>query len=167
METKRRYTTMVFPQGFDGQKIKLNIVLIPRNQDPFNKNTGLPAPDNVATSFADLIPEFEFKVINGLDQWPISNSTNPDSAPEKIPVTIPTASNKKALLQAIAADFGAKINLDNTTDKAEIQEITLNKYLPETYRGSFNFMTGCRKIEGTTIPAGDVSWFLQFYDTPS
>ena len=142
MEAKRRYTTMVFPQGFDGQKITLNIVLIPRNQNPFDTiSTGLPAPNDVTTSFADLIPKFELKVIKGLDEWPISNSTNAGSAPEQIPVTVAEATNKKALLQGMAADFGAKINLDNTTDKAEAQEITLNKYLPESYRGSFNFTT--------------------------
>ncbi|OBX26886.1 hypothetical protein LX77_00675 [Gelidibacter algens] len=141
METKRRYTTMVFPQGLDGTKMKLNIVLIPRNQDPFNSNTGLPAPDHVATSFADLIPEFELKIIKGLDEWPLSNSTNAGSVPETIPINVPTAVNKKAVLDAIAAEFGAKINLDNTTDKAETQEITLNKYLPETYRDAFNFTT--------------------------
>ena len=141
METKRRYTTMVFPQGFDGNKMKLNIVLIPRNQDPFNSNTGLPAPDHVATPFADLIPEFEIKIVKGLDQWPLSNSTNVGSVPETIPVNVTAAANKKTLLEAIGNEFGAKINLDNTTDKAETQEITVNKYLPETYRGAFNFTT--------------------------
>lgn len=141
METKRRYTTMVFPQGFDGNKMKLNIVLIPRNQDPFNKNTGLPAPDNEATPFAELIPEFEIKIIKGLDQWPISNSANAGSVPETISMNVPTAVNKKTLLEAIAVEFDAKINLDNTSDKAETQEMTVNKYLPETYRDAFNFTT--------------------------
>lgn len=132
---------MVFPQGFDGQKLSLNLVLIPRNQDPFNENTGLAAPDDKATAFADLKPQFEISLMKGLDEWPISNSTTPANTPEKIPVNVAEAVNKKALLQGIAADFGARINVDNTTDKAETGEITVNKYLPETYRNSFNFTT--------------------------
>jgi hypothetical protein len=141
MESKRRYTTMVFPQGFDGQKLSLNLVLIPRNQDPFNENTGLAAPDDKATAFADLKPQFEISLMKGLDEWPISNSTTPANAPQKIAVSVAEAVNKKVLLQGIAADFGARINVDNTTDKAETGEITVNKYLPESYRDSFNFTT--------------------------
>ncbi len=50
MEAKRRYTVMVFPQGFDGTNLSLNIVLIPRNQDPFvTYATGLAAPNDAAT----------------------------------------------------------------------------------------------------------------------
>ena len=115
---------MVFPQGFDGQKLSLNIVLIPRNQDPFNENTGLAAPDNKATAFADLKPQFEISLMKGLDEWPISNSTTPANAPQKIAINVNEAVNKKALLQGIAADFGAKINVDNTTDKADPSDPT-------------------------------------------
>ena len=141
METKRKYTTMVFPQGFDGTKIKLNIVLIPRNQDPFTCKTGLPSPNHEATPFAELVPKFEIKVIKGLDQWPISNASDSHSAPKTISINIAEAVNKKAVLKAIAADFGAKINVDNSKDFAQKEEITLNKYLPESYREAFNFTT--------------------------
>jgi hypothetical protein len=130
---------MVFPQGFDGQKLALNLVLIPRNQDPFNENTGLAGPDDKATAFADLKPQFEIGVARGLDEFHLTSSQPLANHPEKIAVNVAESVNKKVLLQAIAADFGAKINLDNTTDKAETAEITLNKYLPETYRDSFNF----------------------------
>ncbi|HZG24092.1 MAG TPA: hypothetical protein VEZ17_05900, partial [Chitinophagaceae bacterium] len=76
MEAKRRYTVMVFPQGFDGTKLSLNIVLIPRNQNPFDPYlTGLPAPDNSATPFAELKPQFEIGIVKGLDEWPLSNAT--------------------------------------------------------------------------------------------
>ncbi|SEM65772.1 hypothetical protein SAMN04488505_105321 [Chitinophaga rupis] len=143
MEAKRRYTVMVFPQGFDGKKLALNIVLIPRNQDPFTPYaTGLPAPDDNATPFADLVPQFEIGVVKGLDEWPLSNATAAGRVPVKIPVAIAAAANKKALLQAIAADLGAKINVDNTTDKAEAvipESTSVRKYLPLSYRESFNF----------------------------
>lgn len=132
---------MVFPQGFDGETLFLNIVLIPRNQDPFNKTTGLPAPDNLATPFANLVPKFELKVTKGLSEWPIGNIELPGNVPEKVSLNVEEAVNKEALLRGIAADFGAKINPDPNKNKAETEEITLNKYLPESYRKSFNFTT--------------------------
>ena len=136
---------MVFPQGFDGKKLLLNIVLIPRNQNPFeNYNTGLPAPNDFATAFANLIPQFEIGVVKGLDEWPLSNATAVNRKPVKIPVTVEQAVNKTALLTAIAADFGARINVDNTTDKADNiipEDTSVHKYLPESYRNAFNFTT--------------------------
>ena len=145
MEAKRRYTVMVFPQGFDGKILSLNIVLIPRNQDPFVPYpTGFPAPDNSAKPFADLVPQFEIGIVKGLDEWPLSNATAANRIPVKIPVVISPAANKTALLKAIANDFGVKINVDNTVDKPEAiltEDASVHKYLPESYRESFNFTT--------------------------
>ncbi len=147
MEAKRRYSTMVFPQGFDGNILSLNIVLIPRNQDPFVPyNTGLVAPPT-ATAFANLVPQFEIAVANGLDEWPIGNATAAGQVPVKIPVTVTEATNKFQLLQGIATELGAKINMDGSsadkTDKAPDTPLPENqsvqKYLPETYRNAFNF----------------------------
>ncbi|RYY62282.1 MAG: hypothetical protein EOO05_03425, partial [Chitinophagaceae bacterium] len=73
MLAQQRFTTMVFPQGFDGSRLKLNIVLIPRNQDPFTMK--LPAPNAGATAFADLVPQFELKLVPGLSEWPIATAT--------------------------------------------------------------------------------------------
>ncbi|HEY0608081.1 MAG TPA: hypothetical protein VGD35_00465, partial [Chitinophaga sp.] len=140
MENKRIFTVMVFPQGFDGKKLSLHIVLIPRNQNPFDP-PNLPAPHNGATAFADLVPQFEINIVKGLDDWPLSNATAPERTPIKIPVTVDTAVNKKALLQAIAGDLGAKINA-TATDKAEgtiAEAKSVHKYLPESYRTAFNF----------------------------
>lgn len=136
---------MVFPQGFDGKILSLNIVLIPRNQNPFEPYvTGLPAPDHSAIPFAELVPQFELGIVKGLDEWPMSNATAASRKPVKIPLMVEEATNKLALLKAIADDFGVKINVDNTTDKAEpliAEDISVHKYLPESYRDSFNFTT--------------------------
>ncbi|WP_152266442.1 hypothetical protein [Agriterribacter humi] len=142
MEKKRRYTTMVFPQGYDGTTLHLNIVVIPRNQDPFaNHPTGLPAPDNTAVPFADLVPQFELKVVKGLDEWPIGNALALTRKPVDVPVNVDAATNKNALLQAIAAELGAKINITASDKTPDIMpdSPTVNKYLPESYRGAFNF----------------------------
>ncbi len=138
---------MVFPQKFDGTILSLNIVLIPRNQDPFLPfPTGLPAPDDSAVAFADFVPQFELGIVRGLDEFPLSNATAPTRIPVKKTIVLDAAANKKAILQAIAADFAGKLNLDNTTDNAAkhpvlAEELSVKKYLPETYRNAFNFTT--------------------------
>lgn len=142
MEDYRRYTTMVFPQGFDGTTLKLNIVLIPRNRDPFDSATGLPAPHATATAFADLNPQFDLKIVKGLDEWPIGNALGASRIPVPLPANVTTAPNKKDLLKAIADNLGARINVTAAQDSAEkitADSPSVNKYLPETYREAFNF----------------------------
>lgn len=145
MEEKKRYTTMVFPQGFDGNKLLLNIVLIPRNQDPFTAyNTGLGGNNETAIPFAELVPSFEIKVVKGLSEWPIANASAPGREPVPVPVNVDQAANKQALLTAIAAQFGAKINSTTSAPAlAETSKIEVNKYLSMSYRNAFNF-TGPR-----------------------
>lgn len=143
MEANRKYTTMVFPQGFDGTHLSLNIVLIPRNQDPFKVwPTGVPGNEN-STPFADLVPQFEVAIHKGLEEWPIGNV----GTIVKLPVTVDAAVSKKAALEGIATQLGAKINMDGSTaaktDKAPDTPLPENqsvqKYLPESYRTAFNF----------------------------
>ncbi|WP_276484001.1 hypothetical protein [Paraflavitalea pollutisoli] len=143
MEANRKYTTMVFPQGFDGTHLQVHIVLIPRNQDPFKIwPTGVAGHEN-STPFADLVPQFEVVLRKGLEEWPIGNI----GANTALPVTVDVAVNKKAALEGIAKQLGAKINMDGSsatkTDKAPDTPLPENqsvqKYLPESYRTAFNF----------------------------
>lgn len=147
MEAKRKYSTMVFPQGFDGTNLQLNIVLIPRNQDPFVAYpTDVPAFPT-ATAFANLAPQFEVAIHKGLDEWPIGNATAAGMAPVKIPVTVQPAINKFQVIQGIATQLGAKINMDGSspdkTDKAPDTLLSENqsvqKFLPDSYCKAFNF----------------------------
>lgn len=134
---------MVFPQGYDGATLRVNIVLIPRNYDPFQPYaTGLLAPDDTAVPFADLAPQFELKVVKGLDEWPIGNALAPGRKPVQIGVNTTAATNKKNLLEAIRNDFGARINITDT-DAAPAQFYTVQKELPDSYCQAFNF-TGPR-----------------------
>ncbi|MBA2498287.1 MAG: hypothetical protein H0V30_01015 [Chitinophagaceae bacterium] len=155
MEANRRYTLMCFPQGFDGNILKINIVLIPRNMDPFDPiPTGMPAPVDMAISFADMQPKFEAGIINRLDEFPWSNATAPGRIPIFEPLTVTEATDKAAILKAIAKDFEGRITLTGT-DKAEdaikTNDISrsVKKYLPESYRESFNF-TSPRHPNATT-----------------
>jgi hypothetical protein len=143
MEINRRYTLMVFPQKCDGSTLNFNIVLIPRNRDPFiPTDTGLPAPLDKTAAFADLKPVFRACVVKGLEEFPLSNATAQERLPVTVPLTVNAASRKLEVLRGIAASFAGKINL--TADKAEptVTEFrSVSKYLPFSYREAFNFTT--------------------------
>lgn len=161
MEKNRWYTLMAFPQGFDGAMLKLNIVMIPRNMNPFERIvTGLlPAPPpstplNEAMAFADFQPQFEAAIVRGLDEFPMDNATAPTRKPIPVSVTVAAASSKKAVLEAIAKEFEGRITR-TSADKAEAAQTTaevgnsVKKYLPESYRSAFNF-TGPRHENAKT-----------------
>src|SRR6218665_2982708 len=144
MEKNRRYTTLVFPQYFDGNSLKVNIVLIPRNRDPFVAiDTYAGAPADGLTSFADLVPEFKAYVVNSLEDFPVANTTAPARKPHNATLQGLTSSpNKKALLTALRDESGLKITKSNTEDNAGAavpMERSVRKYLPESYRDAFNF----------------------------
>src|SRR5664279_2742234 len=87
METNRRFSLLTFPQFFDGNKLTLNILVLPRNQNPLQSaislhdglNFPLPViPD--APAFGDAHLLFEAKIISGLNRFPnnlLPNTSRP------------------------------------------------------------------------------------------
>lgn len=144
MEINRRFTTLVFPQHFDGNAIRVHIVLIPRNRDPFmpvDTYAGAPADD--LTPFADLVPEFKAFVVNSLEEFPVANTNAPTRKPQEATIQgLSSAPGKKALLTALRDESGLKITKSNAEDNAGPavpMERTVRKYLPASYRDAFNF----------------------------
>ena len=73
METNRRFSLLTFPQFFDGNTLTVNIVVLPRNQNPLQnaiiQHNGITFPPPVipdAPAFADAKLAFEAKIITGL-----------------------------------------------------------------------------------------------------
>ena len=65
MEKNRRFTILTFPQHFDGNKLKVNILFLPRNQNPLNKAIeGEPGIAD-APAFADAQLSFVAKIVIG------------------------------------------------------------------------------------------------------
>ena len=141
MNKNFRYTTLVFPQKVVNNVLHLNIVLLPRNRDPFDPmETGV-AAFPFATPFAQFAPQFEAKILKGLEEFPVDNVVPGLLIP--FALTVDTAANKEALLRAVETSFGGKIN-NTAADKAEApkeEAISVKKYLPLTYRNAFNFTT--------------------------
>ena len=140
MEPNRRYTLMAFPQGFDGNSLKLNIVLVPRNRDPLLPfmQTGLPAPNDQTSSFADLVPSFQARIVSSLSEFPLE--TSGDVVKD---LTVKPAANKRNLLTAISSQFSIKPALTATDKAGDVipVEKSVAKYLPHSYRDAFNFTT--------------------------
>ncbi len=141
MNKNFRYTTLVFPQKVTGNILHLNIVLLPRNRDPFlPMETGVAAfPET--TPFAQFAPLFEAKIVKGLEEFAVDNSAS--NVPVPFALTVDDTPNKEALLKAVETSFGGKIN-NTAADKAEApkeEAVSVKKYLPLSYRGAFNFTT--------------------------
>src|SRR4051812_39974294 len=75
MKTNRRFSLLAFPQLYDGAKLSLNIVVLPRNQNPLapaiEQNATIP---DARTPFAQANLKFSAKVISGLAGFPNSLS---------------------------------------------------------------------------------------------
>jgi hypothetical protein len=153
MERKTRFTILTFPQYFDGNILKLNIVFLPRNQNPLTSAIVADAiapivPDAPAFATANL--SFTAKIINSLENFPVTTALF-------IPKIISTAASgdRTSLFNALATQFNIKnlgaVNNDISINADIINENGVNartalpveqsvqKYLPLTYRKSFNF----------------------------
>ena len=140
MEPRRLISLMTFPQRFDGNILTVNIVVVPRNANPFSAwSTGLPNPANVP-GFANLQPEFSFSIVRGTDDFPLSNATAPGRIPIVRSVNVIPATEKAAIIQKVADAMPLPItdNTDKLPDPVSVEK-SIKKYLPKSYRERFNF----------------------------
>lgn len=141
MEPNRLLTLIALPQRFDGENLHLNIVVIPRNKNPETLwPLTVPGPPTSVPGFSDFHPEFTLAVVKGTNEFPIHAPGNPAFTPIDVPVTVSKAENKAQLIKEVAASFNMTIGDDAETLQAPKPESkTIKKYLPATYRKSFNF----------------------------
>ncbi|TAH49271.1 MAG: hypothetical protein EYC68_19285 [Chloroflexota bacterium] len=156
MEPNRRFSILAFPQFFDGNQLALNIVVLPRNQNPLKpaieQHDGVTFPPPVipdAPAFADANLSFNAKIVTGLSVFPHNFLPN---------ATLALAANAPAqardLFLALAKNFQisnlnqTNENLDANVDNAQLpeskaraQDLSVKKYLPHSYRSAFNFTT--------------------------
>jgi len=143
MEQTRRFSLLTFPQNFDGETLTINMVMLPRDQNPLSPALN----QNDIAAFADAALSFEAHIVSSLAGFP-----NNHAADAIIPLTTSQPNNTRSLFTALAAHFKIT-NLDqintnpvvhNNGDKAE-ETITggfpVKKYLPLSYRNQFNFTT--------------------------
>ncbi|GAB3224500.1 hypothetical protein J0A67_09445 [Algoriphagus aestuariicola] len=144
MEPKRILTLMTFPQRLKGNILTVNIVVVPRNTDPFAAwPTGLSSPlPTQVPGFANLQPKFKLAIVKGTDDFPLSNATAASRKPILTDVTEVPAANKANILQQIAGTFTITDNSDKMPDPVPLDQAGkrgIKKYLPFSYRTRFNF----------------------------
>ena len=154
---------MTFPQFFDGdKKLSVNILFLPRNQNPFSKAIeGVASiPDATVPSYVDATISFSTKILSGTENFPNNlNFTKADT------ITTTPPNNKVALFTKLADPLHFDIeNLGQTNDDATINNParreqanatrtigqSVKKYLPQTYRQSFNFIAPLHPNNGVT-----------------
>ena len=150
MEDNRRFTIFAFPQGFKNNVLKLNILFLPRNQNPlkFAIESHPIIPDSPSFANANLL--FMAHIKTGLEKFPFME----DEIPVLLNVVNPSQASKNALFTSLANSFNVKNpNLDNTNNNIKISDkapepikkedisLSVSKYLPFSYRNSFNFVS--------------------------
>src|SRR5258708_22862978 len=73
-----RFSILTFPQSFDGDRLHLRILVVPRlgtawNGDPLDPMImDFPNVGDTTPAFADAELRFESRTIDGLDRFPVS-----------------------------------------------------------------------------------------------
>jgi hypothetical protein len=141
MEKHRRFSILAFPQFFDGARLSLNVVVLPRNQNPLSGAIEGHATIPNAPAFADAVLSFEAKILTGTASFP---QTLPDAS---VPLPVAAPARARELFEALAKNFDIEdVDKPNATltGKAEAAlepERSVKKYLPRSYRAAFNFTT--------------------------
>lgn len=144
MDPNQRFSILTFPQFFDGTVLKVNIVLLPRNQNPLRSAIEGEATLAGAPPFAQAKPSFVARIVSGL-------SGLPGAAAPLVPIVLPIArpTNVEPLFEALAHQFtitnldAPNTNLNLTPDSPagpRTLDQSVKKYLPHSYRDSFNFV---------------------------
>lgn len=146
MEQNQRFAILTFPQFFDGNVLALNIVFLPRNHNPLTAAIFGAAPIADAPAFADAQLKFVARIVSGQAGMPGSVAALP-------PIPLPTDSpdHARELFEALAEQFAisnkAAVNDNGSVNQlgqgapaARAMAQSVKKYLPETYRRSFNFV---------------------------
>ena len=136
-----RFSILPFPQRFDGGALALNIVLLPRNQNPLLPaiEASPPVPD--APAFADAQFAFEAHLVGGLASFPNNHSS---AAVTAAPIAQPATA--RALFEALETQFQISPAVSNAVitpapNELPNTEFPVRKYLPLSYRTAFNFTT--------------------------
>lgn len=151
MNADQRFSILTFPQFFDGEELNLNIVFMPRDQNPLAAaiTDHLVITDEVP-AFADAQLVFQASIFDSLIDHPHN------FPPIKAPLQVLPPASPRAIFEALAAvpeleiteltensnDALEKLRLNNPNLKppdARVTELTVKKYLPRSYRKAFHF----------------------------
>ncbi|MFG1933736.1 hypothetical protein ACGFK1_24300 [Mycobacterium sp. NPDC048908] len=147
MEPNQRFSILTFPQYFDGSELNVNIVVLPRDQNPLKGAISAEAAIPDAPAFADAEFNFTAAIFDDVSVFP--HNYAPITG---VPLPVDEPDDPRAVFQALAAQLQIT-NLDYTNRNVDLAslskdskppdpkplDMTVKKYLPRTYREAFNF----------------------------
>jgi hypothetical protein len=147
MNPNQRFSILTFPQFYDGVQLAVNVVVLPRDQNPLAGAIVDHATIPDAPAFADAALSFTANIFDTLAVFP---HTQAPIAGIPLPVAAPAG--PRAVFEALAPQLDI-VNLHGTNSNADLASIgaehkpaaarpaalTVGKYLPRSYRGAFNF----------------------------
>jgi hypothetical protein len=141
MDPNCRFSILPFPQDFDGGTVTLNIVVLPRNQNPLVPAIEATAPIPDAPAFADAQLVFAARLVGSLAGFPNNHSLGKTVA---APAAQPA--NARPLFEALAGQFKITPTPNNIMIAPAVNvlpttEFAVRKYLPLSYRAAFDFTT--------------------------
>ena len=141
MDPNRRFSILPFPQRFADGTLELNVVVVPRNQNPLVAAIEANATIPDAPAFAEARFAFEAHLIGSLASFPNNHSSGTIVG---APVTQPAKA--RPLFEALQTQFQISPAPSNAVliEKAEPPmaiQFPVRKYLPLSYRAAFNFTT--------------------------
>ncbi len=139
-----RISILTFPQSFDGDRLHLNILLVPRLSTVWNGDPLLPLIKNfpnagdTAPAFADADLKFEVYALDGFGTFPVNA---PVSFTTALPEADGASADARTLFESLVAPGEGRFKLSATPRLAGPvkKEIFIQKYLPRTYREAFLF----------------------------
>jgi hypothetical protein len=139
-----RISILTFPQAFDGDRLHLNILLVPRLSIAWNGDPLLPLIENfpnagdATAAFVDADLRFEVRALDGFSVFPVSAPVSFTSA---IPAADGVRADARALFESLVAPAAGRFKVSAAPRLAQPvkKDIFIQKYLPKTYREAFLF----------------------------
>jgi len=148
MNPNQRFSILTFPQFFDGQELSINIVVLPRNQNPLNPAIVPDLGTTEAPAFADAELSFTANIFDSLSVFPHNFAPIPN-----LPLASNVPANSRDIFEALGNHFNI-INAGAVNSNANLAIIpqehrppdalidesrTVWKCLPDSYKRAFNF----------------------------
>ena len=145
MPINPRLSLLTFPQRYDGARLHLRVLIVPRLDGVWSGSplqpliTGFPAAGDTTPPFADADLRLEVRVLAGLDAFPTSRA--PDFA-QALPEASGVVATSRPLFESLVAPKPGRFVLSPNPPRlagAAQDKFAISKYLPPTYRESFVF----------------------------
>ena len=117
MNPNQRFSILTFPQFYDGAELGLNIVVLPRDQNPLANAIEDEATIPDAPPFADAQLSFTASIFDSLSGFPHNHAPIQGLA---LPTVAPA--NSRAIFEALAAQLSI-VNLDTTNRNLDLAAI--------------------------------------------